>query len=68
MYLDYAEENAASLQNSVIYGFVSNVYSVNSGILTTGEFTGDAIHCKLQSLLEHLYSALRRSLVTTLTV
>ena len=33
-------------------------HSVNSGILTTGEFTDDAIHCKLQSLLEHLYSAL----------
>ena len=54
------------LQNSVIYGFVSNVYSVNSG-----DFTGDVIHCKLQSLLEHLYSALvifLLSLVTTLTV
>ena len=29
----------AALQNGVIYGFVSNVSSVNSGILTTGEFT-----------------------------
>ena len=48
----------AALQNGVIYRFVSNIYSVNSGILTTGEFTDDAIHCKLQSLLEHLYSAL----------
>ena len=28
-----AEENMAALQNSVIYGFVSNVYSVNSGSL-----------------------------------
>ena len=46
-----AEENMAALQTIIIYGFVSNVYSVNSGILTTGEFTGDAIHCKLQSLL-----------------
>ena len=53
-----AEENMAALKNGVIYGFVSNIYSVNSGILTTGEFTDDAIHCKLQSLLEHLYSAL----------
>ena len=56
-----AEIKYGRLQNSVIYGFVSNVYSVNCGILTrihTGEFTGDAIHCKLQYLLEHLYYAL----------
>ena len=51
-----AEENMAALQNSVIYGFVSNIYSVNSGILIIGEFTGDAIHCKL-----HLYSAITES-------
>ena len=53
-----AEENMAALQNSVIYGFVSNVYSVTFGSLILVEFTGDAIHCKLQPLLEHLYSAL----------
>ena len=38
--------------------FTDSFQTFNSGILTTGEFTDDAIHCKLQSLLEHLYSAL----------
>ena len=71
-YLDYqfwslneCGRKYGSAANSVIYRFVLNVYSINSGILTTGEFNGDAIHCKSQSLLEHLYSALRHSLGTT---
>lgn len=51
-----AEENMAALQNSAIYGFVSNIYSVNSSSLTTGEFTGGAIHCQLQSLLDNFNS------------
>ena len=70
-YLDYqfwslneCGRKYGSAANSVIYRFASNVYSVNSGILTTGEFIGDVIHFKFQ-LLEHLYSAFRRSLVTT---
>ena len=46
------------LQNSIIDGFVVNFYSVYSGILTTGEFTGDAIQCKLQ-----LYFALCQPVV-----
>ena len=46
------------LKNSII-----NFFSVYCGILTTGEFTGDTIHCKLQLLLDNLYFALCQSVV-----
>ena len=52
--MEVEEENMTAMQNII----VSNIYTVYSGILITGGFTSDAIHCKLQSLLEHFYSSL----------